>query len=61
MGTQSSNVKAQMSKSAGFGIIEIIVAMGIMIIIAATGASTVLHSFSANRLGDEETNATLFA
>lgn len=49
------------SKLAGFGIIEIIVAMSIMIIIAATGASTVLHSFSANRLGGEETQATLFA
>lgn len=50
-----------MSKLSGFGIIEIIVAMGIMIIIAATGATTVLHSFSANRLGDEETGATRFA
>ena len=60
--SQKSKVKSQkFTKSAGFGIIEIIVAMGIMIIIAATGASTVLHSFSANRLGDEETNATLFA
>jgi len=49
------------TKSAGFGIIEIIVAMSIMIIIAATGASTVLHSFSSNRLGGEETQATLFA
>ena len=51
----------KLTKSAGFGIIEIIVAMSIMIIIAATGTSTVLHSFSSNRLGGEETQATLFA
>lgn len=51
------NIRAQ----RGFGIIETIVAVSILAIIAATGASTVLHSFSANRLGDEETEATLFA
>lgn len=45
----------------GFGIIEIIVAVSIFVIIAATGTITVLHAFSVNRLGDEETEATLFA
>src|SRR3989344_5646825 len=46
---------------AGFGIIEIIVAMAIFVIIAATGATTILQSFSINRLGLEETKANLYA
>lgn len=45
----------------GFGIIEIIVAIGIFIIIATTGIVTVTGSYSTNRLGDEHTKATLYA
>lgn len=47
--------------SAGFGIIEVIVAMGIFVIIAVTGVSTVTHSFSINRLSEETSTAHLFA
>lgn len=46
---------------SGFGIVEIIVAMAIFVTIAATGATTVLQSFSINRLGNEETQANLLA
>jgi len=46
---------------AGFGIIETIVAVAIFSIIAATGTIAVLHSLSANRLGDEESQANFFA
>lgn len=45
----------------GFGIIEIIVAVSILAIIAASTAITVIGSFSTNRLGDEQTKASLFA
>jgi prepilin-type N-terminal cleavage/methylation domain-containing protein len=45
----------------GFGLIEIIVAMGLFVIIAATAAVTVVGSFSTNRLGNEETEAALLA
>ena len=45
----------------GFGIIEIIVAMGILVIIAATATSSLLGGLIANRLGDEETEAYLYS
>jgi len=45
----------------GFGIIEIIVAMGIFLIIVTSGATIVIQQFNSNRLGQEETEATLFA
>lgn len=47
--------------STGFGIIEIIVAMGIFIIIAVTAVSTISQGFSTVRLGDNETDATIYA
>jgi len=50
-----------MKKNNGFGLIEVIVAMGIFVIIAVTGATTVVHTLAVNRLGDEETEAYLFA
>ena len=45
----------------GFSIVEILVAMGIIIIISVTGVTTILHSFSMNRLGDEKTEAIIYA
>jgi prepilin-type N-terminal cleavage/methylation domain-containing protein len=45
----------------GFSIIEIIVAMGIFLLIAVSAVTTILGSFSTNRLGEEETTAYLFA
>lgn len=43
------------------GIVEVIVAVGIFIIIAVGAVTAVLQTFSVNRLGDNETDATLFA
>ncbi len=40
---------------------EVLLAMGIVILIAAGATFAVMGSFSLNRLGDEETEATLFA
>jgi len=48
------------SKS-GQSIIEIIVAVSILIIIAATSVSAILGSFSTTRLAEEETQAALIA
>jgi Tfp pilus assembly protein PilV len=45
----------------GFGLIETIVAVGIFAIVASTGVIVVLQSFSAHRLSEEETQATLIA
>ncbi len=45
----------------GFGLVETIVALGIFLIMAVTGVSTVLHSYSINRLSEEETEAALLA
>lgn len=53
--------KKHLEAKAGFGIIEIIVAMGIFVILAVSGAVTVVGSFSTNRLGDEETQANIYA
>ncbi len=50
-----------MKYNEGFGIIEIIIAVSIFVIIAVSAVSTVIGSFSTNRLGDEETEATVFA
>ena len=50
-----------MKNNLGFGIIEIIVAMALFVTVAVTGIVTVIGSFSANRLGDEQTKATVFA
>jgi type II secretory pathway pseudopilin PulG len=45
----------------GFGLIEIILAIGIFALIASTGVITILHSFSINRLGEEQTQAANYA
>ncbi len=50
-----------MNKQKGFGLIETIVALAIFLIIAVTGVTTVLHSYSINRLSQEETQAKLYA
>jgi type II secretory pathway pseudopilin PulG len=47
--------------SAGFGIIEFIVALSIFLIVAVTGVSAVVHSFSVNRLSLEESRANFLA
>lgn len=47
-----------MSTSKGFGIIEIIVALGLFAVVGVTGITMVLHSFTTNRLGDEQTTAS---
>jgi len=44
----------------GFGLIETIVALGIFLIVAVTGVSTILHSYSVNRLSDEESQAAFY-
>lgn len=46
---------------SGFGLVEVIVALAIFFVIAITGVSTVVQSFSVNRLGEEETQATVIA
>lgn len=45
----------------GFGLVETIVAVALFAIVATTGISTILGGFGANRLGDEETKATIIA
>ena len=45
----------------GFSVVEVILAVFMFIIIAATGVATVIHSFSVNRQAEEETQATLIA
>lgn len=50
-----------MKQERGFGLIEIIVAVGIFAVVAVTGLTTVLHSFSINRLGEEQTQAANYA
>ncbi len=50
-----------MRTQRGFSIIEIIVAMGIVMIISVTAITTVVGSFSTNRLGDEQTRASQYA
>ncbi len=48
-------------KNSGQSILEIIIAMGIMIIIVGSTVSALVGSFSVTRLGEEETKATLIA
>lgn len=50
-----------MRENKGFGLIEIIVAVGIFATVAVTGLTTILHSFSINRLGEEQTIAQNYA
>lgn len=45
----------------GLSIIEVILAVMIFSILAVSGVATVIHSFSVNRRGEEETQATLVA
>ena len=45
----------------GFSVVEVMLAVFMFIIIAATGVATVIHSFSVNRQSEEETQATLIA
>ncbi|MEI8232435.1 MAG: hypothetical protein WCG44_01690 [bacterium] len=47
-----------MSIKTGFGIIEIIVALGLFATVSVTGITMILHSFTTNRLGDEQTTAS---
>lgn len=53
--------KNKVNIEAGFGLIEFLVALAIFLIIVVTGSSTVVRSFTTNRLGEEETNANLIA
>ena len=53
--------KSKKTSQPAFGLIETIVALGIFLIIAVTGVTTVLHSYSINRLSQEETQAKLYA
>lgn len=48
-------------KQNGFGLIETIIAMGLFLIISVSGISTILQTYTTNRLSDEETNASLLA
>lgn len=41
----------------GFGLVELIVAVGLFVTIATTGIATALNSFLVNRLADNQTNA----
>lgn len=50
-----------MLTKSGFGLIEVLVALGLFVTIGTTGITLVLHSFTANRLGNEQTQATNFA
>lgn len=49
------------TKQQGLSILEVILAMAIFVIIVSASAAVVIHSFSANRLGHEETEAALLA
>lgn len=49
-----------MKKDSGFGIIEVLVAMAIFIVIAVGAVSVVGQTFTIARLGDNETDATLW-
>lgn len=44
-----------------FSLIEIILAIAIFMILAVSGVSTILQSFTVNKLGEEQTNADLYA
>jgi len=50
-----------MKRNDGFGLVEIIVAMGLFAVIATTGVVSVIGSFQTNRLGDEHTRAAIYA
>ncbi len=50
-----------MKNSQGFSLVEVILALAIFMILAVSGVTTVLHSFSVNKLGEEQTNAELYA
>ncbi len=45
----------------GFSLVEVILALAIFVILAVTGITTILQSFSVNKLGEEQTNADLYA
>ncbi len=47
-----------MSIKHGFGIIEILVALGLFGVVGLTGLSMILHSFTVSRLGEEQTIAS---
>jgi len=48
-------------QQSGFGLIEIIVAIGIFVTLSSTAIVVVLHSFNSNRLGENQTEATLLS
>src|SRR3989344_7564307 len=45
----------------GFSLVEVILAVAIFTIMAVSGVATILHSFSVNKLGEEESNAHYYA
>jgi len=45
----------------GFSLVEVILATAIFTIMAVSGVTIILHSFSVNKLGEEESNAHLYA
>ena len=53
------NIKTK--RQRGLSIIEVILAMGIFVVIASASAGVVIHSFSSNRLAEEQTKAVLLA
>jgi type II secretory pathway pseudopilin PulG len=59
--SKRSKVKGQKFYSAGQSIIEVMVAVAILTIIAATGVVAILGSLNTTRLAEEETQATTYA
>ncbi len=49
------------NSDSAFSLVEVILAIAIFMILAVSGVTTVLHSFSVNKLGEEYTNAVLYA
>jgi len=50
-----------MKNTRGFGIVEVIVAVALFVTIAVSGIASVVGSFTTNRLGEEQTEATAYA
>jgi len=50
-----------MKRNRSFSLVEVILAIAIFVILAVSGMTLVLHSFSVNKLGEEQTNAGLYA
>lgn len=54
-------VRSNFNNQAGFGLIELIVAMGLFMIVVVTGTGGVLQTYSLNTLSRTETQAKLYA